>query len=96
MHPGLDNVKWSELTDEDITNRVTELQKRVGMARHHGGHVALNQLILLLETYTLVQQDRLRILQEEMMKENIPNYGKKSIDIDWDYGKDRIKNDRDY
>lgn len=88
MHPGLEHIKWSELTDDDITKKIGELHRRLNIATLGGNHMIINQMHLLLDTYYNEQELRITKQYDEMIKNSDKRYTQQSIDIDWDYGKD--------
>lgn len=85
MYPLLDNEKTSELTDEDIMNKITELQKKIGAVYSLAGRGStemLSQLNLLLNHYEMIMQERMFYQMHELMEKD-PKLGRTVIDIDW-------------
>lgn len=89
MHPGLETFVWSELTNDELVMKIGDLQRRLQIAAMRGNHIIMNQLNLLLETFYQEQERRNRQQYEELVKASDKNYGATSIDIDWDYGKEK-------
>lgn len=87
MHPGLEHIKWSEMTDDTITKKIGELHIRLNAATLGGNHMIISQLHLLLETYYMEQEKRITEKYEELIRNSDVRYTQQSIDIDWDYGK---------
>ena len=82
IHPGLEHEKASELTIEQCHKKLTELNKRIGIAYKIGRTDALPQLRLLVEHYTLIIKDK-RDAEIQELIDNDPKLGRTVIDIDW-------------
>lgn len=82
MHPGLEHEKASELTEEQIMQKIVEINKRIGAAHQTGRTEVIHQLQLLLEHYEGLRQDKLQQELQQMIDED-PKLGRKVIDIDW-------------
>ena len=82
MHPGLETEKASELTEENLLEKISEIQKRMGIAYMTGRTDSIYQLQLLLDHYRAILQEKLIEEQNKMIEED-PNWGRKVIDIDW-------------
>jgi hypothetical protein len=84
MHyiPGLENISIDELTDDKIHKKITELNKRLGIAHRFGSHEAIEQLTRLVDFYNTILVDRAQAQEQEMI-DNDPKLGRTVIDIDW-------------
>ena len=82
MHPGLENEKTSELTEEQIVKKIVEISKRIGMAQTTGRTEVVHQLQLLLDHYRFAQQEKLQYELQKIIDDD-PKLGRKVIDIDW-------------
>ena len=82
MHPGLEHEKASELTEEQIVKKITEIQKRIGMAQTTGRTEAVFQLQLLLDHYQDIMKEKLMMELQDLIDAD-PKLGRKVIDIDW-------------
>lgn len=82
MHPGLENEKASELTEGDCYKKITELNKRIGIAYQLGRTDALPQLRSLIEHYQAIIKDKVDAEIQELIDAD-PKLGRTVIDIDW-------------
>ena len=82
MHPGLENEIISDLSEEDIIRKITELQKRMGIAHTTGRVEVINQLQLLIDHYQSILYERMLEEQQKIIDAD-PKLGRKVIDIDW-------------
>jgi hypothetical protein len=83
IHPGLENLKSSELSEEDIYLKISELNKRMGIAyQQNRDFRVLSQLRALLEHYEMMIQE-IRFKQEQDEIASNPDLNWTSIDIDW-------------
>lgn len=57
-HPLIGNL--GEVTTEDIATKISDLQKKLGIAIRTGNGHLVNQVQMALETYQNVYQQRLR------------------------------------
>lgn len=82
MHPGIGDT--SKLTEEEILEKITELNKRKAMAYSSGraGEIMINQLDIMLDHYQNILDERIFFeIQEEINKD--PKLSRESIDIEW-------------
>ena len=82
MHPGLEHEKASELNEEQITKKITAIQKRMGMAQTTGRTEAMFQLQALLDHYQEMLHEKLLIELQAILDDD-PKLGRTVIDIDW-------------
>ena len=82
MHPGLEHEKASDLNEEQIVDKITEIQKRIGMAHTTGRTKVVFQLQALLEHYQSMLKEKL-FMELQSMIDADPKLGRKVIDIDW-------------
>ncbi len=82
MHPGLEHEKASELNEEQITKKITEIQKRIGMANMTGRTEVIFQLQALLNHYQEILNEKM-LLELQAILDADPKLGRKVIDIDW-------------
>ena len=82
MYPGLENEKVSELTEEDCHNKISEIQKRIGIAYQLGRTDAIPQLNSLIIHYENILNDKMQEQLQEII-DNDPKLGRTVIDIDW-------------
>lgn len=80
--PGIDMKKIHECTDEDIHKKITELNKRMGIAMRFGRAEVINQLGNLLDFYKGILVERSMIESKKEMDSD-PILSCQSIDIDW-------------
>ena len=71
--------KLSDLSMEDLTKKISELNSRLSMAYRWGRGDLVSQVYLLLEDYNFELSERNRKQLEELQKNN-PNFDK-LIDI---------------
>lgn len=79
--PGIDMKKIKESTDEDIHKKITELNKRMGIAMRFGRAEVINQLGDLLDFYKTILFERSMVEIKKEMDADPTNF--QSIDIDW-------------
>ena len=82
MHPGLEHEKTSEMTEEELVKKTTEINKRMGMAYQSGRTEVVRQLQLLLEHYQDALNEKM-MMQLQSILDADPKFGRKVIDIDW-------------
>lgn len=82
MHPGLEHEKTSEMTEEELVKKTTEINKRIGMAQLSGRTEVVFQLQLLLEHYQTALNEKLMMELQSIIDDD-PKLGRKVIDIDW-------------
>ena len=82
IHPGLDTEKVSELSIEDCHKKLTEINKRIGIAHQLGRTSSLPQLLLLRDHYQFIIKEKLEEETQELIDKD-PKLGRKVIDIDW-------------
>ena len=82
MHPGLEKEKLSELTEEQLVEKIVELNKRIGIAHQLGRTDVIPQLELLVEHYEQVRNEKLQKELQEMIDAD-PKLGRTVINIDW-------------
>lgn len=84
MHSYFETIKVSELSDDDIQDRINEIYKRMGAAHELGGRSPeiFKQLQILLDFYEDAKAERLESTVQKMIDDD-PKLGRISIDIDW-------------
>lgn len=83
IHPGLETQKIGDLTEEEIYEKISELNKRMGMAyQYNRDYQVMEQIRALLDHYNMMIQEIYQRQEQEEMKSN-PDLNWTSIDIDW-------------
>ena len=82
MHPFLEKEQVSKLSDDEIFQKISEIQKRMGIAHQTGRTDSLYQLQLLLEHYQSILNERLMEEQQKIIDSD-PKLSRTVIDIDW-------------
>lgn len=82
MHPGLEKEKLSELSEDDIVHKITDLQRRMGIAYQTGRTEVVAQLQLLIDHYQDALNERILEEQQKLIDAD-PKWGRTVIDIDW-------------
>lgn len=82
MHPGLEYEKASDLNEEQVIRKITEIMKRMGMAQTTGRTEVIYQLQLLLDHYQDMLNEK-RLIELQTILDADPKLGRKVIDIDW-------------
>ena len=80
--PGLEGEKSTDLNEDEIAIKISELNKRIGIAYNTGRTDTVPQLRLLIEHYQAVMQEKL-LLEEQALIDADPKLGRKVINIDW-------------
>ena len=81
-YPGLEGEKVSEMSEEDILDRVGELNTRLAIAHDMGSTDAVFQLQGLLDHYNEALREKVEIEMQKIIDED-PKLGRKVINIDW-------------
>lgn len=81
-HPFLEKEQVSKLSDDEIFQKISEIQKRMGIAHQTGRTDSLYQLQLLLEHYQSILNERLMEEQQKIIDSD-PKLSRTVIDIDW-------------
>ena len=82
MHPGLEHEKASELNEEQIIKKITEINKRIGMANTTGRTEVIFQLQALLDHYQFILNEKLMMELQDIIDAD-PKLGRTVIDIEW-------------
>jgi len=82
MHPGLEKEKASEMSIEDCHEKITEIDRRMGIAYQLTHTDVLPQMRLLKEHYQMIIKDKMDAEMQEMIDSD-PKLGRTVIDIDW-------------
>jgi len=93
MHPGLEKEKISELSEEDVVHKITDLQRRMGIAYQTGRTESVHQLQLLLDHYQEELHERVMKEQQKMIDDD-PKLGRTVIDIDWPDPNEEIEEEK--
>lgn len=81
-YPGLEGEKVSEMSEEDILNKINELNIRLAIAYNMGSTDAVFQLQGLLDHYNEALQEKVEAEMQKIIDDD-PKLGRKVIDIDW-------------
>jgi len=81
-YPGLDGIKIDEISEEEVTLKISELNKRIGIAHKLGRTDIINQLNNLIEYYQTILKEKYQ-REEQKIIDADPKLGKSIIDIDW-------------
>jgi len=68
MHPLCPDL--SKLTDDQLQEKIVNLQKRFMQAMHYGPAAAMTQIQMMLEDYQFELNRRQEKIMEELMKNN--------------------------
>lgn len=79
MHPSLENEQHSDLTEDEILQKIHKINDRLIMAGQRGNHQVITQLYQLRDHYQNILDSR---IQQEILEQD-PDKDKTSIDIDW-------------
>lgn len=71
-HPLIGNL--DSLTEEELTNKISELNKKLGIAAQAGNGHLCNQIRMALESYQSKYQQRIRETSE---RAGVPNHADK-------------------
>lgn len=82
FYPGLEGQKIDDLSEEDIAIKISEIQKRIGIAYQLGRTDAVPQLNALAAHYQAILQEKFQREEQEMIDAD-PKLGRTVIDIDW-------------
>ncbi len=81
-YPGLEGEKVSEMSEEDILLKISELNKRLSIAHDMGGTDAVFQLQGLLDHYNEAIYEKVQAEMQKIIDED-PKLGRKVINIEW-------------
>lgn len=82
FYPGLEGQKIDDLSEEDITIKISEIQKRIGIAYQLGRTDAVFQLNGLAAHYQAILQEKFQREEQEMIDAD-PKLGRTVINIEW-------------
>lgn len=82
FYPGLEGQKVDDLSEEDISIKISELNKRIGIAYQLGRTDAIPQLNGLIGHYQAILQEKYQREEQELIDAD-PKLGRTVIDIDW-------------
>lgn len=81
-YPGLEGEKVSEMSEEDILEKVNELNIRLSIAFNMGSSDAVFQLQGLLNHYNEAIREKVEAEMQKIIDAD-PKLGRKVINIDW-------------
>lgn len=81
-YPGLEGEKVSEMSEEDILEKVNELNIRLSIAYNMGSSDAVFQLQGLLNHYNEAIREKVEAEMQKIIDAD-PKLGRKVINIDW-------------
>ncbi|KKN24770.1 hypothetical protein LCGC14_0891550 [marine sediment metagenome] len=81
-YPGLEGEKVSEMSEEDILDRISELNIRLSIAYNMSSSDAVFQLQGLLDHYNEALREKVEAEMQKIIDED-PKLGRKVINIDW-------------
>jgi len=84
MHyiPGLEGEKSDDLSEDEIAIKISELNKRIGIAYTTGRTDSVPQLRNLIEHYQAIMREKLLREEQELIDAD-PKLGRTVINIDW-------------
>lgn len=80
--PGLEGEKSSNLSEDDIAIKISELNIRIGIAYNTGRTEAIHQLRMLIEHYQFMLREKYMKEEQELLDAD-PKLGRTVINIDW-------------
>ncbi len=81
-YPGLEGEKVSEMSEEDILDRISELNIRLSIAYNMSSTDAVFQLQGLLDHYNEALREKVEAEMQKIIDED-PKLGRKVINIEW-------------
>ncbi len=81
-YPGLEGEKVSEMSEEDILDKISELNIRLSIAYNMSSSDAVFQLQGLLDYYNEAIREKVEAEMQKVIGED-PKLGRKVINIDW-------------
>lgn len=92
-YPGLEGEKSEDLGEDEIAIKISELNKRIGIAYTTGRTESIYQLRQLVEHYQIMMREKFMKEEQEMIDAD-PKLGRTVINIEWPDPADEDEKDK--